>query len=128
MEVNTNKTVIVIFNPTIVQQTSVFLYRGILIKIEDGARYLGTEYYGTKKFHQPRMKKVEAAVKESYLIKSKTINNHFMHTLIIQEYFDHCVRPNFCMHVLYGPWDVLWMAGLSWKECSWTSTSSTLHH
>lgn len=51
------------------------------------------EYYATQKFHEARMAKIEAAVKTSYIIESKAINNHFLHTDILMEYFDHCVKP-----------------------------------
>lgn len=56
---------------------------------------------------------MEAVVKASYLIQSKAINNHFLHTLIVQEHFDHYVRPK----LLYAC--AIWSVGYSmdgWVE------------
>lgn len=67
MTVNTEKTIIVVFNPLQEHKVPVFMWRGQVIRIEAAATYLGMTTFSTKKFHEARQAKITAAINASYM-------------------------------------------------------------
>lgn len=107
MTVNTDKTVIVVFNPLKKHKIPTFFWRGKELKIEESATYLGMMTFSTKCFHEAEQAKITAAINASYMILSKAINAHLLRPVPIREYFTHNVLPK----LLYAA--PIWAVGCS---------------
>lgn len=93
MELYTQKTIIVVFNPKIDTVVLDFRWHDTYLRRELFASYLRMLFFATGKFHQARKDRISKAVKLSYSIQSKAINRHFLHTLPIREYYFDCLLP-----------------------------------
>lgn len=93
MLLNTDKTIVVVFNPKEKVNIPSFTWRGIVLRRELSAVYLEMLLAAMGKFHQAKQERIAGAVKMSHSIHSKALNRHNTHTIPIVQYYKSSVLP-----------------------------------